>query len=175
VTTTGDTTSGSACPLPPGNRHKKWILQKDGSYLPVFSERPGPQLVSSMTHRSSNKLEQRVAQTWGIIATVIKQQEQLFESQLKAIDNSKVAMDKTPDTISTITQRRNNGTAATITRDTMDKTSDTICAVILTHDTIQFNEYNLDGDDNSETLDTEHDVFADFYPRETILASISLI
>jgi hypothetical protein len=46
----------------------------------------------------------------------------------------------------------------------MDKTPDTICAVILS-DTIQSNEYNLDGDDNSETLDTEHDVFADFISK----------
>jgi hypothetical protein len=68
-------TTASAYPLPPGNRQKKWLLQENGLYNPVFSEKSGTPFVSSMTHISSDKPERRVSQTWGIIATVIKQQE----------------------------------------------------------------------------------------------------
>jgi hypothetical protein len=61
-----------------------------------------------MTHLSSDKPERRVAQSWGIIATAIKQQEQLNESHFAneshftTTDNSQVAidMDKIKVTIS---------------------------------------------------------------------------
>jgi hypothetical protein len=82
---------------------KKWLLQGDGFYIPVFSEKSGTPFVSSMTHISSDKPERRVSQTWGIIATVINQQEQLNESRYITADNSQDAMDKTLDTISDIT------------------------------------------------------------------------
>jgi hypothetical protein len=50
-----------------------------------------------MTHISSNKPEQRVAQTWGVVATAIKRQEQLNQSQYRTTDNSQVAMDNNLD------------------------------------------------------------------------------
>jgi hypothetical protein len=56
-----------------------------------------------MTRISSDKPERRVPQTWGEIATAIKQQEQLNESQYITTDNSQVAMDNNLDTISAIT------------------------------------------------------------------------
>jgi transposase InsO family protein len=68
---------------------KKWILQEDGGYVPVFVEKPAHSFVSSMIPLSSDKpVDSRpgVDQTWGLIATLIKQQEQLNESQL-TVDN----------------------------------------------------------------------------------------
>jgi hypothetical protein len=53
--------TGSACPLPPGNHQKKWLLQGDGFYVPVFSEKSGTPFVSSMTHILSDKPERRVS------------------------------------------------------------------------------------------------------------------
>jgi hypothetical protein len=146
-------TTGSACPLPSGNRQKKWLLQENGFYVPVFSEKSSSPFVSSMTHISSDKPERRMSQTWGVVATVIKQQEQLNESQYRTTDNSQVAMDNTLDTISAITSCDDT----TLSR--FNKAE---------HD----NEY-------SDTLDTEHDVFDDFKskgddPNIDILDSIHI-
>ena len=73
---------------------KKWLLQEDGSYVPIFVEESGHPSVSSMIPLLNDKpVESRpgVTQTWGIITTLIKQQEQLNVSQLHAADNSKDA------------------------------------------------------------------------------------
>jgi hypothetical protein len=62
----------------------KWLLQEDGLYIPVRQEKPVKPFVSSMIHLSDDKSVERrpgVAQTWGIIAALIKQQEQLNVSQ----------------------------------------------------------------------------------------------
>jgi hypothetical protein len=91
-----------------------------------------------MIQSLSDKPERRVSQTWGIIATVIKQQEQLNESHLKTTDNSQVAIANTLDTIRAITD----------------------C-----DDTAHSLEKALENDENSNTLDTEHDVFADFISK----------
>jgi hypothetical protein len=96
-------TTESAYPLPDRNQQKKWLLQKSGHYIPVFSEKSSSPFVSSMTHLSSDKPERRVSQTWGVIATAIKRQEQLNKSQYRATDNSQVAMDNNLDIISAIT------------------------------------------------------------------------
>ena len=85
----------SAYPLPYRNQQKKWLLQESGLYIPVFLEKSGSPFVSSMTHLSSDKLERRVSQTWGVIATAIKRQEQLDDSQYRTTDNSPVAMGNT--------------------------------------------------------------------------------
>jgi hypothetical protein len=107
-----------------------------------------------MTHISSDKPERRVLQTWGIIATAIKQQEQLNESHYITTDNIQDAMDKTLDTISAITDG--------------DDTGQSLLYIQGEHD----NEY-------SDTLDTDHDVFADFIskgddPNIDILDSIQI-
>jgi transposase InsO family protein len=66
----------------PQYRSRKWLIQEDGSYLPEDSERPDGGYVSSMITLSDDKpCRPRVPQTWGIIASLIKQQEQLNESQ----------------------------------------------------------------------------------------------
>jgi hypothetical protein len=78
--TTIQLTTESAYPLPYRIQQKKWLLQESGLYIPVFSEKSSSPFGSSMTHISSNKPERRVAQTWGLIATAIKRQEQLNES-----------------------------------------------------------------------------------------------
>ena len=127
-------TTGSAYPLPSGNLKKNWLLQEDGSYLPVFSEKSSGPFVSSMTHLSSDKLERRVSQIWGEIAKAIKQQEQLDVSHYRTIDNSPVALG---NTLSAITP----GDATTFSR--------------FNHEADQDIEF-------SDTLDTEHDVFDDF-------------
>ena len=137
-------TTESAYPLPSGNQQKKWLLQENGLYIPGFFEKSGTPFVSSMIHSSSDKPERRVSQTWGIIATVIKQQEQLNESHLKTTDNSQVALCLTQDTISAFTTREQTSTSEEFT--------------------------NIDSNDGyssevSETLDTEHDVFRDFIPK----------
>jgi hypothetical protein len=88
-----------------------------------------------------------VSQTWGVIATVIKRQEQLNESYFITTDNSQVAMDNKLDTISAITS--SDDTALSL----LNKAE---------HD----NEY-------SDTLDTEHDALMILYPKETILTSTS--
>jgi hypothetical protein len=56
-------TTGSACPLPSGSQQKKWLLQENGFYVPVFSEKSSSPFVSSMTHISTDKPEPRVSQT----------------------------------------------------------------------------------------------------------------
>jgi hypothetical protein len=106
-----------------------------------------------MTHISSNNPERRVAQTWGVIATAIKRQEQLNESQYRTTDNSQVAMDKNLETISAIT----SGDDTTLS---------------------PFNKAEQDNE-YSDTLDTEHDVFDDFKskgddPNIDILDSIHM-
>jgi hypothetical protein len=66
----------------PQYRSRKWLIQEDGSYLPEDSGRPDGGYVSSMIILSNDKpMRPRVSQTWGIIASLIKQQEQLNESQ----------------------------------------------------------------------------------------------
>jgi hypothetical protein len=77
-----------------GELTKKWLLQEDGLYIPVLVEKPAHPFVSSMIHLSSDKPVERkpgVAQTWGMIATLIKQQEQLDVPQ-KTADNSQDAI-----------------------------------------------------------------------------------
>jgi hypothetical protein len=71
---------------------KKWLLQEDGSYKPDLSKRSGPIYVSSMIHLSDdNSCRPRGSQTWGIIASLIKQQQELNESQpVEAISTSQV-------------------------------------------------------------------------------------
>jgi hypothetical protein len=72
---------------------KKWLLQEDGLYIPVLVEKPAHPFVSLMIPLSDDKLVDSrpgVDQTWGIIATLIKQQEQLDVSQ-QTVDNSQVA------------------------------------------------------------------------------------
>jgi hypothetical protein len=106
-----------------------------------------------MIHISGNKPERRVAQTWGVIATAIKQREQLNKSHYVTTDNSQVAMDKTLDTISAIT----SGDDTALSR---------------------FNEAEQDNE-YSDTLDKEHNVFDDFIskgddPNIDILASIQI-
>jgi hypothetical protein len=128
-------TTGSAYPLPSGNQQKKWLLQDNGFHVPDFSEKSSSPFVSSMTYISSDKPEPRVSQTWSVIATVIKRQEQLNESHYITTVDSQVAMDNNLDTISAITS--SDDTALSL----LDKAE-------------QDNEY-------SDTLDTEHDVFAD--------------
>ena len=129
------TTESDTPPLAPGKtetRSKKWLLQEDGSYKPVFSERSGSHLlVSSMIPLLNEKpVGPGVAQTWGIIATLIKEQEQLDVSQLITTDNVK-------DALSAFTDGE---------------------------------EINLQSDNDDEefdnTLDTEHDVFAEFNMNE---------
>jgi hypothetical protein len=127
-------TTESAYPLPYRNQQKKWLLQESGLCILVFSEKSGNPFVSSMTHLLSDQLERRVSQTWGVIATAIKRQEQLNESQYEATDNSQVAMET--NTISAITP----GDDTTLSR---------------------FNTAEQDNE-SSDTLDTEHDVFDDF-------------
>jgi hypothetical protein len=66
----------------PQARVRKWLIQEDGSYLPEDSERSDGDYVSSMITSSNDKpCRPRASQTWGIIASLIKQQEQLNESQ----------------------------------------------------------------------------------------------
>jgi hypothetical protein len=134
--TTIQLTTESAYPPPYRKQQKKWLLQESGLYIPVFSEKSGSPFVSSMTHISSDKPKRRVAQTWGVIATAIKRQEQLNESQYRATDNSQVAMEYNLDTISTITPADDNTLSRFNTAE-------------------QDNEY-------TDTLDTERDVFDDF-------------
>jgi hypothetical protein len=114
---------------------RKWLLQEDGSYKLVILEKLGSTIDSSMIHSSSEKPEPRVSQTWGIIATLIKQQEQLNESHLKTTDNSLIAMDKTHATISALTKSE-----------------------------VVTNNYDNDDNSSecSDTLDIEHDVFRYF-------------
>jgi hypothetical protein len=116
------------------NLSRKWLLQENGLYIPVILEKSDSTIDSSMIHISSEKPEPRVSQTWGIIATLIKQQEQLNESHLNTTDSSKVAMD-------------NNRTTSAFTK-----------SEVVT------NNYDNDENSSecSNTLDTEPDVFRDF-------------
>ena len=76
-----------------------WLLQEDGSYKPVRVERPGHLLVSSMIH-SSNEKSGGATQTWGIVATLIKQHDQLLESQpLYSLEEEKTVTDSVVATI----------------------------------------------------------------------------
>jgi hypothetical protein len=102
-----------------------------------------------MTHLSSDKPERGVAQTLGIIATAIKQQEQLNESHFAnesqfaneshfaTTDYSQVAID-------------------------MDKTQAAISAFTNSETITNIND---DESDVSDPLDTEHDVFQDFISK----------
>ena len=66
-----------------GNRRSvTWLLQEDGSYKLVPLERSEYPIDSPMIHLSDDESSRRrVSQTWGIIATLIKQSDQLNESQ----------------------------------------------------------------------------------------------
>jgi hypothetical protein len=48
-------TTGSAYPLTSANQQKKWLLQENGLYIPVFSEKLSSPFISSMTQISSDK------------------------------------------------------------------------------------------------------------------------
>jgi hypothetical protein len=114
---------------------KKWLLQEDGLYIPVLVEKPAHPFVSSMITLSNDKpVDSRpgVDQTWGIIATLIKQQEQLNVSQQTA-DNSQDA------------------DSAFINNEE-----------IIREEYIDHSHDDDDDDDFDDTLDTEHDVFNDF-------------
>jgi transposase InsO family protein len=78
-------------PQASGNRRSvTWQLQEDGSYKLVPIEKPEYPIVSSMIHRSSEESSRlRGSQSWGIIATLIKQSDQLNEEQtIRAEGNS---------------------------------------------------------------------------------------
>jgi hypothetical protein len=74
-------------PLPSGGASgktreltKKWLLQEDESYVPVRRRKLAHPFVSSLMKISNDKPVDRrlgVAQTWGIIAALSKQQKQL--------------------------------------------------------------------------------------------------
>jgi hypothetical protein len=76
------TTESDTPPLQPGKIReltKRWLLQEDGLYIPVLVEKPAHSFVTSMIPLLNDKLVDSrpgVTQTWGIIATLIKQQEQ---------------------------------------------------------------------------------------------------
>jgi hypothetical protein len=55
----------------------KWLLHSDGSYKPIRVKWPGHLTVSSMIP-SSNEKSGGTAQTWGILATLIKRQRPCF-------------------------------------------------------------------------------------------------
>jgi hypothetical protein len=110
---------------------RKWFIQENGSYKPDFSDRSDGAYVSSMIHLSNDKpCRPRASQTWGIIASLIKQQEDVLlnESQpIETASNSQVVESHAPV----------NTYGDIITEDTFGTTDDS-------------------------TLQTEHDVFADF-------------
>jgi transposase InsO family protein len=72
-----------------GNRRTvTWKLQDNGTYKPVPLG-PEYRIVSSMIPLSNDKPRRRgAAQTWGIIATLIKQSDQLNEPQIETEGNS---------------------------------------------------------------------------------------
>ena len=126
-------------------RSKKWLLQEDGSYKPVFSERSGRSFVTSMIPLSMKPVESRpgVTQTWGIIATLIKQQEQLNVSQ-----SDDTPLDDTADN----------------SIDTCLNTETTLSSLTAASDVSTFMDLDdcLEDPDADDTLDTEHDVFNEF-------------
>jgi hypothetical protein len=70
---------------------RKWVVQDNGSNYPVdLEEHPIHPNVCSILNSSMKPVERRpgVLQTWGIIATLIKQQEQLNVSHNNTADNS---------------------------------------------------------------------------------------
>ncbi len=86
---------------PQPTRARKWLIQEDGSYLPKVLERSDVSYVSSMIPLSNDKLcRPRGSQTWGIIASLIKQQEQLNESQpIETEGNSQDVDSHAPDSL----------------------------------------------------------------------------
>ena len=125
--------------LAPGKTEssKTWLLQEDGSYKPVFITRPAHRTVSSMIPLSNDKpVGPGVSQTWGIIATLIKQQEQLNVSLLDTVDYSKDGTTTWP----------HGYVAALSTGEDISDADD------------------LNDPDADDTLDTEHDVFKEFMP-----------
>ena len=84
----------------PQSRVRKWLIQEDGSYLPDLSERSDGNYVSSMIHLSNDKLTgPRGHQTWGIVATLIKQQEDVLLNESQPIEtegNSQVVESHAP-------------------------------------------------------------------------------
>ena len=71
---------------------RKWVVQADGSYKSIdVEEHPVHPNVCSILNRSMKPVERRPGvflKTWGIIATLIKQQEQLNVSHNNTADNS---------------------------------------------------------------------------------------
>ena len=134
------TTESDTPPLAPGKTVtlKKWLLQEDGSYKPIFVEKPASHpLVSSMisdilSDESPVDSRRGVIQTWGIIATLIRQHDQLDVSQ-KTCDNGQDAH---------------------------------VSAFINTNENIIREGNDIEDDDFDDTLDTEHDVFNDFIDKD---------
>jgi hypothetical protein len=62
-------------------RARKWLLQEDRSYKPDFGAIRRDYVSSMITSSNDKPCRPRGSQTWGIIASLIKQQEQLNESQ----------------------------------------------------------------------------------------------
>jgi transposase InsO family protein len=143
----------------PQARARKWLLQEDGSYLPEVSEQSDGAYVSSMITSSNDKpCRPRGSQTWGIIASLIKQQEQLNESQPMETDGDSQDVDShAPVTMY----------GDIITEDAYGKTDDHI---------ISEDAY---GTTDDITLSTEHDVFNDFIgedidPQVDVLDSVTI-
>jgi hypothetical protein len=110
------------------------VTSRRWEHLPVLVEKPAHPFVSSMTPLVTPvERKPRVAQTWGMIATLIKQQEQLDVPQ-KTADNSQDAI-----------------SAPTTMRLSLEDTY------------IDHSHDDDDNDDDfDDTLDTEHDVFNSF-------------
>jgi transposase InsO family protein len=122
---------------------KKWLLQEDGTYTPVLVEKSGTSNVCSMTPLSMKPVESRpgTIPKWGIIATLIKQQEQLDVSlSQQTVDNSQDALCAFTESSEEIMDVDHVGDT------TIDETLDT------EHDV--FNEFLPQGDDpNTDVLD----------------------
>jgi hypothetical protein len=100
---------------------RKWLIQEDGSYKPDFSDRLDGDYVSSMITSSNDKpCRPRASQTWGIIASLIKQQEQLNESDLiETASNSQDVDSHSPVNIyGDVISEETNGTTDDITLST---------------------------------------------------------
>ncbi len=120
-----------------------WLLQSDGSYKPVPYEQVGGDLLNSEVRGVINPLPRittppRVFQTWGIIATLIKEQEQLDESHIQTSDNSLDAGENLNTTLSALTYDED------ITKNNIGDENTSQCS------------------DQLSIEDTEHDVFNDF-------------
>jgi hypothetical protein len=123
------------------------LLQENGSYVPVLWRKSALPFVSSMIPISNDKPVDSwpgVDRTWGIIATLSKQHEQLDVSQQTA-DNSQDANQniKKISTISAFIPNRDNN-----------------------EEIIREADDHQKGDDFDDILVTEHDVFNDFIDQK---------